>query len=109
MKKILIYKKGIFLVQVDVVGLTWGDYNEDLFRFDSGSLDLIIGSDLFFDPEVFEPLTETITYLLTQNPKAQVKIQLFAKKIEFFREKHEKRRKLHMFKIFTQSLIYRRI
>ena len=61
--------------------MTWGDYNEDLFRFDSGSLDLIIGSDLFFDPEVFEPLTETISYLLTQNPKAQVKIQLFAKKL----------------------------
>ena len=36
--------------QVEVVGLTWGDYNEELFRFDSGSLDYIIGSDLYFDP-----------------------------------------------------------
>ncbi len=54
--------------------MSWGEYNEELFRFDSGSLDYIIGSDLYFDPEVFEPLTETISYLLTQNPRAQVKL-----------------------------------
>ncbi len=58
--------------QVEVVGLTWGDYNDDLFRFDSGSVDFIVGSDLFFDPEVFEPLVETVAYLLDQNPNAQV-------------------------------------
>jgi predicted nicotinamide N-methyase len=55
--------------------LTWGSYNEELFRFES--LDLILGSDLFFDPEVFEPLVETVAYLLTQNPRAQVLIGRF--------------------------------
>ena len=32
------------------------------------------GSDLFFDPEVFEPLLITISWLLEHNPKAEVLI-----------------------------------
>lgn len=31
-------------------------------------LDFVIGSDLFFDPEVFEKLVFTIKWLLSNNP-----------------------------------------
>ena len=48
--------------------MTWGDYTEELFDIGSSELDFIIGSDLFFDPEVFEPLLITISYLLEQKP-----------------------------------------
>ena len=51
-----------------IEGLTWGDYTEELFDIGSSELDFIIGSDLFFDPEVFEPLLITISYLLEQKP-----------------------------------------
>ena len=54
--------------KVSVEGLTWGDYTEELFDIGSSELDFIIGSDLFFDPEVFEPLLITISYLLEQKP-----------------------------------------
>ena len=66
---------------MEVVGLTWGDYNEDLFRFDNGSVDFIVGSDLFFDPEVFEPLIETVAYLLDQNSNAQVFSGIYAQNV----------------------------
>lgn len=59
---------------VQVTGLTWGDYTEELFQFDDHQLDFVIGSDLFYDPNVFEPLLTTIAYLLQQNPQAQVLI-----------------------------------
>lgn len=35
------------------------------------SVDLVIGSDLFFDPDVFEPLVVTVSWLLTNNPGAE--------------------------------------
>ena len=60
--------------KVQVLGLTWGDYTEELFDISESKLDFIIGSDLFFDPEVFEPLITTISYLLELNPNAEVLI-----------------------------------
>ena len=60
--------------KVSVKGLTWGDYTEELFDISSHNLDFIIGSDLFFDPEVFEPLLITISFLLEENPQIQVLI-----------------------------------
>ena len=60
--------------KVSVEGLTWGDYTEELFDIGSSELDFIIGSDLFFDPEVFEPLLITISYLLEQKPDTEVLI-----------------------------------
>lgn len=60
--------------KVQVEGLTWGDYTEELFEIANAQLDFIIGSDLFFDPEVFEPLLITIAYLLEQNPTTEVLI-----------------------------------
>lgn len=60
--------------KVQVEGLTWGDYTEELFEIANAQLDFIIGSDLFFDPEVFEPLLITISFLLEQNPSTEVLI-----------------------------------
>ena len=61
---------------VDVVGVSWGLYDPDIFLFESGDLDFILGSDLFFDPEVFEPLCCTLSYLLEHNPRARAYISL---------------------------------
>ena len=45
-----------------------------LTRFRSGispvGIDFILGSDCFFDPEVFDKLVATVAYLLRQNPGA---------------------------------------
>ena len=48
---------------VDVVPLSWGMVTNKLLQF-KDKLDWVIGSDLFFDPEVFEPLVFTIRWLL---------------------------------------------
>jgi predicted nicotinamide N-methyase len=56
--------------QVEVVGLSWGLVTSGLLRM-RGQLDWIIGSDLFFDPAVSEPLLVTVKWLLDSNPGAQ--------------------------------------
>jgi len=52
--------------KVKVVGLSWGFFTTASFKL-ANCLDYIIGSDLFFDPEVFEPLLVTIRWLLDNN------------------------------------------
>jgi predicted nicotinamide N-methyase len=47
--------------EVAVQGLSWGFFTKDTLGL-KNSLDLVIGSDLFFDPVVFEPLLVTIRY-----------------------------------------------
>ena len=59
---------------VHVIGLSWGDYTSNLIKFRNDPLDYIIGSDLFFDPKVFEPLVKTISYLLDSNETTNVLI-----------------------------------
>jgi len=56
--------------KVEVVGLTWGLVTSSLLKLRNG-VDLIIGSDLFFDPAVFEPLLVTIKWLLDNNQGAR--------------------------------------
>ena len=70
--RIFIYLNCIF--SLFFIGLTWGDYTEELFDIASSGLDFIIGSDLFFDPEVFEPLLITISYFLEQKADTEVLI-----------------------------------
>lgn len=53
--------------EVVVEGLSWGLFTQDTLRL-KNCLDLLIGSDLFFDPDVFEPLVVTISWLLKHNP-----------------------------------------
>ena len=59
---------------VNVIGLTWGDYTKNLIQFQNISLDFVIGSDLFFDPKVFEPLVKTLSYLLDIKSDTEVYI-----------------------------------
>ncbi|XP_060535501.1 histone-arginine methyltransferase METTL23 [Cylas formicarius] len=55
--------------RVKVIGLTWGLF---LSNFESiGALDLILGSDCFYEPAVFEDILVTVAYLLEYNPGAK--------------------------------------
>jgi len=51
---------------VQVVPLSWGLVTSKLLKF-RNKLDWVIGSDLFFDPEVFESLIVTVKWLLDNN------------------------------------------
>ena len=57
------------LSQVKVVGITWGFFLSSLFTL--GPLDLILGSDCFYDPSVFEDIVVTVAFLLERNPAAR--------------------------------------
>lgn len=48
--------------QVKIIGITWGLFLSSLFSL--GTLDLIIGSDCFYDPTVFEDIVVTVAFLL---------------------------------------------
>jgi predicted nicotinamide N-methyase len=56
--------------RVKVIGLTWGLFLSDIIKL-KGQLDLIIGSDCFYDPGVFDDLLATVAYLLQTNPGAR--------------------------------------
>ncbi|KFO71664.1 Methyltransferase-like 23, partial [Cuculus canorus] len=55
------------LPHVPVLGLTWGR----LPLLTLPPLDIILGSDVFFDPKDFEDILTTVYYLLEKNPHAQ--------------------------------------
>ena len=76
--------------KIQVLGISWGNFDRDLFLFsDQGeNLDFIIGSDLFFDPSVFEPLCVTLSFLLKRNPKAEVLITLQERSADWTCEEH---------------------
>ncbi|XP_023246615.1 methyltransferase-like protein 23 isoform X2 [Copidosoma floridanum] len=57
------------LAQVKVVGITWGLFLSSLFKL--GPLDLILGSDCFYDPSVFEDIVVTVAFLLERNSAAK--------------------------------------
>ncbi|KAL7297930.1 methyltransferase-like protein 23 isoform X1 [Trichogramma pretiosum] len=57
------------LPQVKIVGITWGLFLSSLINL--GPIDLIIGSDCFYDPTVFEDIIVTVAYLLEKNPAAK--------------------------------------
>ncbi|XP_059621256.1 histone-arginine methyltransferase METTL23 [Phlebotomus argentipes] len=54
---------------IAVKGLSWGLLLNSIF--DLGPIDLIIGSDIFYDPSVFEDILVTVAFLLEQNPGAK--------------------------------------
>ncbi|XP_055639855.1 histone-arginine methyltransferase METTL23 [Toxorhynchites rutilus septentrionalis] len=54
---------------IEVIGLTWGLFLDQIFQL--GPLDLIIGSDIFYDPSVFEDILVTVSFLLEANPQAK--------------------------------------
>jgi len=67
-------REGIELNQLQgaatVQALSWGLFTASTLRL-KNSVDVLIGSDLFFDPEVFEPLLVTVSWILRNNPHCQ--------------------------------------
>ncbi|KFP77445.1 Methyltransferase-like 23, partial [Apaloderma vittatum] len=57
------------LSHVPVLGLTWGRVSPELLSL--APIDIILGSDVFFDPKDFEDILTTIYFLLEKNPHAQ--------------------------------------
>ena len=89
---------------VDVIGLSWGEYTESLMQF-KNRLDYIIGSDLFFDQKVFEPLTKTLSYLLMNNPKSEVLITVQERSSDWSLEDHLKKWKLSCDYIYPREFL----
>ncbi|XP_062071709.1 histone-arginine methyltransferase METTL23 isoform X3 [Lepus europaeus] len=58
------------LPQVPVVGLTWGHVSQDLLGLPPQ--DIILASDVFFEPEDFEDILTTVYFLMQKNPKVQL-------------------------------------
>ncbi|KAF3699682.1 Methyltransferase-like protein 23 [Channa argus] len=52
-----------------VLGLTWGEISPDLVLLPK--LDIILGSDVFYEPQDFEDVLVTVAFLLRKNPSAQ--------------------------------------
>ncbi|NXS14120.1 MET23 protein, partial [Neodrepanis coruscans] len=57
------------LPHVSVLGITWGRLSPQLLAL--APVDVILGSDVFFDPKDFEDILTTISFLLERNPRAQ--------------------------------------
>lgn len=57
------------LADVLVLGLTWGEVSPDLVLLPK--LDVILGSDVFYEPDDFEDVLMTVAFLLRKNPTAQ--------------------------------------
>ncbi|MED6278532.1 Methyltransferase-like protein 23 [Characodon lateralis] len=57
------------LQDVTVLGLSWGDVSPGLLLLPKQ--DIVLGSDVFYDPEDFEDVLVTFVCLLRKNPKAQ--------------------------------------
>lgn len=57
------------LQKVALVGLKWGEVSPDLVLLPR--LDVILGSDVFYDPRDFEDVIVTVAFLLRKNPEAQ--------------------------------------
>jgi len=55
---------------IQILGLTWGLFISNLTKL-KGQIDLIIGSDCFYDPSVFEDLLVTVSNILENNPGAK--------------------------------------
>jgi len=77
-----------------VLGLTWGEYSKSGLLSSqlpwppAENLDYIIGSDLFFDPKVFEPLVATLAFLLGRHPSCQVLITVQERSADWSIEQH---------------------
>ncbi|XP_025959700.1 histone-arginine methyltransferase METTL23 [Dromaius novaehollandiae] len=57
------------LPDVPVIGLTWGRVSPELLSL--APVDIILGSDVFFEPKDFEDILTTVYFLMEKNPHAQ--------------------------------------
>ncbi|KFM75642.1 Methyltransferase-like protein 23, partial [Stegodyphus mimosarum] len=53
----------------EIMSLDWGNFSPTIINF--SLIDIIIGSDVFYDPHDFEDLLVTVSYILKQNPDAE--------------------------------------
>lgn len=54
---------------IKLIGLTWGLF---LNSFEAlGPVDLILGSDCFYEPSVFEDILVTVSFIIDLNPSAK--------------------------------------
>ncbi|XP_017775100.1 PREDICTED: methyltransferase-like protein 23 [Nicrophorus vespilloides] len=54
---------------IRLIGITWGLF---LHNFENlGPIDLILGSDCFYEPSVFEDIIVTVSYIFDTNPGAK--------------------------------------
>lgn len=54
---------------IKVIGLTWGLFLKNLIYL--GPVDIILGSDCFYEPAVFEDILVTVSFILEQNIDAK--------------------------------------
>ncbi|NP_001086389.1 methyltransferase-like protein 23 [Xenopus laevis] len=57
------------IVGVPVIGLTWGEVSPDLL--DLPPIDIILGSDVFYEPKDFEDILLTVRFLMERMPQAE--------------------------------------
>ncbi|XP_072259927.1 histone-arginine methyltransferase METTL23 isoform X2 [Pyxicephalus adspersus] len=57
------------LLGVPVIGLTWGEISPDLL--DLPPIDIVLGSDVFYEPKDFEDVLLMVRFLMERNPKAE--------------------------------------
>eukprot|EP00079_Xenopus_tropicalis_P010790 XP_002935970.1 PREDICTED: methyltransferase-like protein 23 [Xenopus tropicalis] len=55
--------------RVPVVGLTWGEISPELL--DLPPIDIILGSDVFYEPKDFEDILLTVRFLMERTPRAE--------------------------------------
>lgn len=55
--------------QIQVIGLTWGLFTSSVLQLKP--LDLIIASDCFYDPSVFDDILATVSFLIDRNPHSK--------------------------------------
>ncbi len=55
--------------KIKVIGLTWGQFDPEIVKLES--IDLVLGSDCFYDPKDFEDILVTVAYLLERNPRCE--------------------------------------
>ncbi|XP_069808811.1 histone-arginine methyltransferase METTL23 isoform X2 [Dendropsophus ebraccatus] len=54
---------------VPVIGLTWGEISPDLLGLPP--IDIILGSDVFYEPKDFEDVLVTVRFIMERNPSAE--------------------------------------
>ncbi|XP_030064025.1 histone-arginine methyltransferase METTL23 [Microcaecilia unicolor] len=57
------------ILEVPVIGLTWGNIAPDLLALPP--LDIILGSDVFYEPEDFEDVLSSVYFLMQKSSQAQ--------------------------------------
>lgn len=56
------------LIDVKIIPITWGNITEDILHLNN--IDIIVGSDCFYDKKDFEDILFTISFLFKRNPNA---------------------------------------